>query len=153
MTRKLSGSFHYRNRYRLRNFLPGSPHHSTSIISWFSETALICEEFWPPMTTLPVVMLTNKVELHCTVLRSENCAVLGRSSGSYNIIMESIPNNLVRKVNFSSTTDVNFLRFSCTHVIATRQQFKKTVLHRGYHPWTILPMSPGALSSLLVTYL
>ena len=129
-----------------------SPHHSTSITSWFSETAIICEEYWPPVTTLPVLMLTNKVASHCTVLRSENW-VLDRSAGSHNIIMDSIPNNLVGKVNFSSTTDINFQRFSCIHVIVTRQQFKKTVLHRVYHPWTTLPMSPGALSSLLVTYL
>ena len=83
--------------------------------------------------TLPVLMLTNKVASHCMVLRSENW-VLDRSSGSHNIIMESIPNNLVGQVNFSSTTDINFKRFSCTHVIVTRQQYKKTVLNRGYHP-------------------
>ena len=73
------------------------------------------------MTTLPVVMLTNNVESHCTVLRSENWA-LGRSFGSHNIIMESISNNLVGLMNFSSTIDVNFQGFSWTHAIATIQQ-------------------------------
>ena len=141
-----------RQCYSLHNFLPGSPHHSTSIISRFSETALICEEYWPPVAKLPVLMLASKVESQCTVLRSETW-VLGRSSGSDNIIMESIPNNLVGQVNFSSTTDVNFQRFSCAHVIATRQQYKKKVLHWGHQPWTTLPMSPTVLSSLLVTYL
>ena len=60
---------------------------------------------------MPVLVLTNKDDSHCTVLHSENW-VLGRSSGSHNIIMESAPNNLVGQVNFSSTTDVNF------HVLA-----------------------------------
>ena len=56
------------------------------------------------MTILPVLMLANNVESHCTVLHSENWA-LGMSSGSPNIIMESIPNNLVGQVNFSNLID------------------------------------------------
>ena len=123
-----------------------SPHPSTSIISWFSETALICEGYWPPMTNPPVLMLASKVESHCTVLRSENWA-LGRSSGSHTIIMEFIRNNLVGQVNFSSTTEVNFQRFGCTRVIATRQQDETTVLQWSC-PGTTLPLSPGVLSTL-----
>ena len=68
-------------------------------------------------------------------LRSENWT-LGRSYGSHIIIMEFIPNNNVGEVNFSSTTEVNFQRFSCTLVIATRQQNEKTVSQYGYHPGT-----------------
>ena len=109
-----------------------SPHPGTSIISRFSETALICEEYWHPVTNLPVLMLASKVESHCTLLRSENWA-LGRSSGSLTIIMEFIPNNLVGELNFSSKTSVNFQHFSCTYVIATRQQDEKTVLQCGCH--------------------
>ena len=70
------------------------------------------------------------------MLRSENWA-LGRSSGSHTIILEFIPNNLVGEENFSSTTEVNFQRFSCTHVIATRHQEEKTVLQWGSR------LSPG----------
>ena len=91
------------------------------------------------------MMLASKVESHCTVLRRENWA-LGRSSGSHIIIMEFIPNNLVGEVNFSSTPEVNFQRFSCTHVIATRQQDGKTVFQCGCHPGTTLPLSPSVFS-------
>ena len=127
-------------------FSMSSPHHSTSSISWFRETALICEEYWHPVTNLPVLMLASKVESQCTVLRSENWA-MDRSSGSHTITMEFIPNDLVCEVNFSGTTQVNFQRFSCTHVIVTRQQYEHTVLMWG----TTLPLSPGVLSCLLVT--
>ena len=96
------------------------------------------------------MMIASKVESHYTVLRSENWA-LGRYSGSHTLSMEFISNNLVGEVNFSSTTEVKFQHFSCTHVIATRQQDEKTVLQWGCHPGTTLPLSPGVLSSLLVT--
>ena len=92
----------------------------------------------------------NKVESYCMVLRSENLA-LGRSSGSRVIIMEFMPNNLAGQVNFSSTAEVNFQPSSCTHMIAMRLQYKKTVLHWGYHPGTALTLSIGVLYSLLVT--
>ena len=95
-------------------------------------------------------MLASKVESHCTVLRSKNW-VLGRSSGSLNIIMEVIPNNLVVEVNFSSKTELNFQQFSCAHVIVTRYQDEKTVLQCGCHPGSTLPQSPNVLSSILVT--
>ena len=98
---------------------------------------------------MPVMMLASKVESHCTVLCSENWA-LGRSPGSDTIIMEFSPNNLVGEVTFSSTTEVNLQHFSCTHVIATKQQDEKTVLQWGCHPGTTVPLSPGVLSSLLV---
>ena len=48
--------------------------------------------------------------------------------------MEFITNNLVAQVNCSSTAEVNFQRFRCTHVFATRQQDKITFLHWGCHP-------------------
>ena len=69
------------------------------------------------MAKLPVLMLASKVVSHCTVLHSENWA-LDRSSGSRAIIMEFIPNNLVGKVNFTSTAEVNFQRTSCSLTFA-----------------------------------
>ena len=47
------------------------------------------------------------------------------------IIMKFIPNYLVGQVNFSSKRAVNVQRLSSTHVITTRQQYKKTVLDWG----------------------
>ena len=86
------------------------------------------------------------------MLRGENWA-LSRSSGSHTIIMEFIPNTLVGQVNFSSTTEDNCQRYSCTHVITTRQQYKKNGLPLGFSPgndlapvfWCIL-QSPGNFS-------
>ena len=104
-------------------FLVAFPHRVASTISWLSETALICEEYWPP-----VLMM----------LRSEKWSS-GKPSGSRTIIMEVTPYRLVWQVNFCSTAEVNFQRFSCTQVIATRIHDKKTVLHWGCHPWTTLP--------------
>ena len=119
-------------------FSLGSPHPNTSINSLLRESALICEEYWPPvMMNLPVLMLGSKVESHCTVLRSDNCA-LGRSSGSHTITMEFIPNSLVVQVNFSSTPEGNFHRLSCTDYDETTIQEK--VLHWGYHPGTALTL-------------
>ena len=59
-----------------------------------SITVIICVEYRPPVTPLPVLVLTCKVQSCCTVLRSENKAC-GRSSDSHTILMESIPNSLV----------------------------------------------------------
>ena len=131
-------------------FSLASPHPSTSIVSWHSEPALICEEYSPPVTKLPVMMLTSKVQSLYTVLRSENWAS-GRLSGSHNIIMESVPISLVGQVNISSPAKVNFQGSSCTHSIPTRQQDEKTVLHRGCHSGATLALSPGVLAGFLVT--
>ena len=121
-----------------------SPHPSRSITSWVSRNVVISEEYWPPVTKVPVLMFASKVDLHCTVFLSQNLAS-GSSSGSRTIIIESIPHSLVGQVNFSSTAEVNFQRPSCTHVIATRHKDKKTVLYWGCHPRT-------AWSCLLVNY-
>ena len=101
--------------------------------------------------------MTYTVASHCTVLRSENWA-LGRSSDSHNIIMESIPNNLVGQVNFCSTTEVNFQRFSCTRGIPySCDCYETTIQENGlalglsslndlaHVSWCIL-QSPGNLS-------
>ena len=95
-------------------------------------------------------MLASKVETPYTVMRIENCPS-DRSSDSRNIIMEFIPNSLVGQVNLSSPAEVNFQSSSCTHVIAERQQYKKSVLSCSCHPGTVLSMSPCVFSSLLIT--
>ena len=98
------------------------------------------------------MMQASKVESHCTVLRSDNWA-LGRSSGSHIITMKFIPNNLVRQVTFSSTTDVTFPRFSCTHVITTKQQYKKnSSIGDVMRVRPSLSLSSGTFPSLLVTF-
>ena len=108
-------------------------------------------EYWPPVTMLSVLMFASKVDSHFTVLRSENWAS-GRSSGSHTIIIESIPHSLFGHMNFSSTTEVNFQSFSCTHVIATRHKNKKTVLSWGCDPGMVLIRSLDVVSNPLLTY-
>ena len=108
-------------------------------------------EYWPPVTKVPVLMFVSKVDSHSIVVRSENWAS-GRSSGSRTIIIELIPHSLVGQVNFGSTAEVNFQHPSCTHVIATRQQDNETVLFWGCQPGIAFILSPGELSSPLLTY-
>ena len=98
------------------------------------------------MAKLPVVMLASKVESDFMVLRSVNWA-LDRTPDSRAIIMEFILNNLVGHVDFSGTVEVNFQRSSCTHMIAMRLQYKRTILYWGCHPGTALTLSTGERSS------
>ena len=128
-----------------------SPHPSRSTISWVSGDVVIFEEYWLPVTKMPVLVFGSKVDSHGTVFLSENLAS-GSSSGSRTIITESIPHSLVEQVNFRSTAEVNFQRPSCTHVIATRHKDKKTVLSWGWQPGTALILSPGVLSHPQLTY-